>query len=53
MTLFTQGDPGLMQSLNAMYRDRDNWPDGAEPPFSKAVQDFVSDAVASLDGAQG
>ncbi len=44
----TDADPSALEASRAMWDDMDNWPEGApEPPFSRAVWDFVMAAKAA------
>ena len=42
---FTGGDPQIQSGLNAMYRDRKNWPAGFPKPYSEEVQAFMIQAL--------
>jgi MerR family transcriptional regulator, thiopeptide resistance regulator len=45
---FTEGDPGLKQSLKKLYQDRANWPASFQKPFSDAVDTFLQQAAKEL-----
>jgi DNA-binding transcriptional MerR regulator len=45
---FTGGNPGIAQSLQRMYEDRENWPSQPEPPVPDAVGAFVGQMLAAL-----
>jgi MerR family transcriptional regulator, thiopeptide resistance regulator len=43
---FTGGDPGIRESLNELYADRDNWPSTFQKPYSDEVEAFICQAIA-------
>jgi DNA-binding transcriptional MerR regulator len=44
---FTGGNPGILENLKRLYADQDNWPAGAEVPFSNDVVNFLTQAAHS------
>ena len=41
---FTQGDPGLQESLKKLYADQENWPSTFKKPYSDEVEEFINRA---------